>query len=150
MFEGRNGNFVKLNFWGSEKEIEVLATFQFNSNRKRMSVIIKHDGVIKLYCKGADNIILARLSNDDQPFKEDVMNNLNEFSKKGLRTLCIAMKVIGQEEYKRIAKEMKIAEESPDRDNELGMKIKKTLSLLLDFFNPIILFNIYVIVIKKN
>lgn len=125
MFEGRNGNFVKLNFLGSEKDIEVMATFQFNSNRKRMSVIIKHDDVIKLYCKGADNIILARLSNDNQPFKEDVIYNLNEFSKKGLRTLCIAMRIIGQEEYKAIQKEMKIAEESPDRDDKLGRKKKK-------------------------
>ncbi len=86
-----------------------------------MSVIIKHNGVLKLFCKGADNIIIARLSEDNQPFKDEVLFNLNEFSKKGLRTLCIAMKTIGEEEYKQIAKEIKIAEEFPDRDARLGI-----------------------------
>jgi magnesium-transporting ATPase (P-type) len=35
----------------------------FNSDRKRMSVIVKdcEDGIVKLYCKGADNVMLERL-----------------------------------------------------------------------------------------
>jgi len=35
--------------------------FEFNSDRKRMSVIIKHNGLIKMYIKGADSIIKDRL-----------------------------------------------------------------------------------------
>jgi len=30
--------------------------------RKRSSIIIKHDGVLKIFTKGADNIIMERLS----------------------------------------------------------------------------------------
>jgi len=41
--------------------IELLKTFSFDSDRKRMSVIIRHKGIIKLYIKGADNVILDRL-----------------------------------------------------------------------------------------
>lgn len=45
------------------KKVELLNSFEFDSNRKRMSVIIKdpEDKLIKLFIKGADNIIKARL-----------------------------------------------------------------------------------------
>ena len=45
------------------RDVELLKKMEFNSDRKRMSVLIKdaHDGLIKLYTKGADNIILERL-----------------------------------------------------------------------------------------
>lgn len=47
---------------GLEK-YELLATLDFNSTRKRMSVIVREpwSGAIKLYCKGADNVILSRM-----------------------------------------------------------------------------------------
>ena len=32
--------------------------FEFNSDRKRMSVIIRDESKIKMYIKGADNVIL--------------------------------------------------------------------------------------------
>ena len=46
--------------------------FEFDSDRKRMSVIIKDtDGKYKLFIKGADNIIKGRLNNKiTQPFLE--------------------------------------------------------------------------------
>ena len=42
---------------------EVYRKMDFNSDRKRMSVLLKDplDGQIKLYIKGADSIILERL-----------------------------------------------------------------------------------------
>ena len=43
------------------KDIELLNTFEFNSVRKRMSIIIRENNRIKLYIKGADNVIKARL-----------------------------------------------------------------------------------------
>ena len=44
------------------EKIELLRLFEFDSDRKRMSVIVRHQGVIKLYVKGADSIIKSRLS----------------------------------------------------------------------------------------
>jgi magnesium-transporting ATPase (P-type) len=35
-----------------------------------MSVVVLHNGILKLYVKGADATILPRLSKDNQPFKE--------------------------------------------------------------------------------
>lgn len=40
---------------------ELLCILDFNNVRKRMSVILKKDGEIRLYTKGADNVIYDRL-----------------------------------------------------------------------------------------
>jgi phospholipid-translocating ATPase/phospholipid-transporting ATPase len=43
---------------GNEKKVELKFLFEFDSDRKRMSVIIRDDDeVYKLLVKGADNII---------------------------------------------------------------------------------------------
>lgn len=46
-----------------EETYELYRRVEFNSDRKRMSVIIKdpEDGLIKLFIKGADSIIKDRL-----------------------------------------------------------------------------------------
>ena len=43
---------------------EVVCKMEFNSERKRMSVIVKdlQDNTYKLYSKGADSVILQRLN----------------------------------------------------------------------------------------
>lgn len=50
-----------VNVRGKEKRVELLHSFEFDSDRKRMSVIIRDEGIIKMYIKGADSIIKARL-----------------------------------------------------------------------------------------
>jgi phospholipid-transporting ATPase len=43
---------------------QLLHTLAFNSDRKRMSVIVRTpSGAIELWCKGADNMIFDRLAN---------------------------------------------------------------------------------------
>jgi magnesium-transporting ATPase (P-type) len=39
---------------GGEKTFELLEVFPFTSDRKRMSVIIRSNGVIKMYTKGVN------------------------------------------------------------------------------------------------
>nr|CAG8433905.1 14545_t:CDS:10 [Entrophospora candida] len=84
---------------GKESEYEILSICEFNSTRKRMSTIVRGpDGKIKLYCKGADTVILERLGKDN-PFVEQTLHHLEEYATEGLRTLCIAMREISEEEY---------------------------------------------------
>jgi magnesium-transporting ATPase (P-type) len=65
-----------------------------------MSVIVRHDGVIKMYVKGADSIIISRLSKQQpQPFLKPIQDRLDFFAKKGLRTLCLGLKVLREDEY---------------------------------------------------
>lgn len=41
---------------------QILAVLEFNSDRKRMSIIARcPDGRIRLFCKGADTMIMARV-----------------------------------------------------------------------------------------
>ena len=45
---------------------ELLCILDFNNVRKRMSVILRKDGEIRLYTKGADNVIYDRLKSGNQ------------------------------------------------------------------------------------
>ncbi|KAL1918098.1 uncharacterized protein VTP21DRAFT_3364 [Calcarisporiella thermophila] len=100
-FTTRRPNSITVSLNGREVEYELLNICEFNSTRKRMSAIIRDpEGRIKLYCKGADTVILERLS-DQNPFVEPTLAHLEEFATEGLRTLCIAMREIPPEEYEQ-------------------------------------------------
>lgn len=56
--------------------------------------------VIKMYVKGADNMIIQRLDQrEKQVFLEKIQYRLDEFAKMGFRTLMVAYKEIGEKEY---------------------------------------------------
>ena len=85
---------------GEKKTVELLRMFEFNSDRKRMSVLIKDNNIMKLYVKGADNVIRQRLNmQDKQPFLNEANQQLQMFSNKGFRTLVLAMRIVEEEEY---------------------------------------------------
>ncbi|KAK9899263.1 aminophospholipid-transporting P-type ATPase [Cystobasidium minutum MCA 4210] len=84
-----------------QQEFGILNVCEFNSTRKRMSTIIRGpDGKIKLYCKGADTVILERLA-ENNPYTEATLAHLEDYATEGLRTLCIAMREIPEEEYQQ-------------------------------------------------
>ena len=68
-----------------------------------MSVIVRdQNGTIKLYCKGADNVIIPRVSlhpADHRPFTDTTMDHLEQFAREGFRTLVLAYRIIQEEEY---------------------------------------------------
>ena len=48
--------------WEGQRKYKLLNIIEFDSTRKRMSVIVRDpDGKIMLFCKGADSIIEKRL-----------------------------------------------------------------------------------------
>ena len=51
---------------GQAEEYEILQEFPFDSDRKRMTLIVKHKGRYILMCKGADSIMLPRLSKENK------------------------------------------------------------------------------------
>eukprot|EP01062_Namystynia_karyoxenos_P058547 TRINITY_DN5006_c0_g2_i1.p1 TRINITY_DN5006_c0_g2~~TRINITY_DN5006_c0_g2_i1.p1 ORF type:complete len:1424 (+),score=501.25 TRINITY_DN5006_c0_g2_i1:74-4273(+) len=69
---------------------------EFNSDRKRMSIIVKDpQGKLLLFCKGADTVIYERLQQFAQGDRRAAVVStskqfLREFAADGLRTLCIA------------------------------------------------------------
>ncbi|KAK9473910.1 uncharacterized protein V1510DRAFT_362296 [Dipodascopsis tothii] len=98
-FNTRRPKSITINENGVNREYELLNICEFNSTRKRMSAIFRcPDGRIRLFCKGADTVILERLS-PGNPYVEATMQHLEEYAVDGLRTLCLAMRVISDAEY---------------------------------------------------
>ncbi|KAM5191914.1 phospholipid-transporting ATPase IC-like [Mantella aurantiaca] len=99
VFLSRTQSTITISELGKEVMYERLAILDFNSDRKRMSVIVRHpDGSIKLYCKGADTIIYARLHSNNQ-IKDPTQEALDVFANETLRTLCLCYKDISEEEF---------------------------------------------------
>ncbi|KAF8973169.1 calcium transporting ATPase [Flammula alnicola] len=102
-FHTRKPKSVFVNIQGQSQEFEILKVCEFNSTRKRMSTVVRcPDGSIKLYTKGADTVILERLSKN-QPFTETTLAHLEDYATDGLRTLCIAYRDIPEQEYQQWA-----------------------------------------------
>jgi len=72
----RKPKSVFVNIKGQSQEFEILNICEFNSTRKRMSTIVRTpEGQVKLYCKGADTVILERVA-PNQEFAEKTLVHL--------------------------------------------------------------------------
>lgn len=81
-------------------EYEILNVLEFNSTRKRQSVICRYpNGRLVLYCKGADSVIYERLMENRNSFKDTNREHLEYFGAAGLRTLCLAYKDLNSGVY---------------------------------------------------
>lgn len=133
---GRNNDDIILNVLGEDRTYTVLNTLEFNSSRKRMSAIIRMpNGKIVLFCKGADSVIYSRLKRGEQAqLRKSTAEHLEMFAREGLRTLCIAQKEIGEDDYNVWNKEHDLAAGSiVDRDEKLEKvsdAIERDLTLL--------------------
>ncbi|ODH27301.1 hypothetical protein ACO22_04228 [Paracoccidioides brasiliensis] len=100
-FTNRRPKSVIISANGEEQEFELLAVCEFNSTRKRMSTIFRcPDGKIRIYCKGADTVILERL-HEDNPIVDITLQHLEEYASEGLRTLCLAMREVPEDEFQK-------------------------------------------------
>ena len=85
---------------------KLLDIFEFNSDRKRMSVIVEDEsGKISMMTKGADNIMIPRYHEDKKEKFDDLVRHLDEFAAMGLRTLMLGQKELSREEYNQFKQE---------------------------------------------
>ncbi|KAL6702674.1 aminophospholipid translocase [Coniothyrium glycines] len=99
-FVARKPRAVIIEVDGRQLEYELLAVCEFNSTRKRMSTIFRTpEGKIICYTKGADTVILERLGKDN-PYTETTLVHLEEYASEGLRTLCLAMREVSEDEWR--------------------------------------------------
>ncbi|KAF9238250.1 phospholipid-translocating P-type ATPase [Melanogaster broomeanus] len=100
-FVGRSKDAIDVEVLGQPERYTLLKTLEFTSARKRMSVIVRTpDGRIMLYCKGADSVVYERLSSACDPvLKEKTSADMDAFANAGLRTLCVAYRVLTEEEF---------------------------------------------------
>ena len=112
---------------GRDVQYPVFRRMEFNSDRKRMSVVLRDpdDGLIKMYTKGADSVIKERL--DPVQKVPEMMEQVEEFltkaSVKGLRTLLMAMRVLDEGEYKAFQRQVAEAEKDVLQRDKLLAKI---------------------------
>uniref|UniRef100_A0A8C1SEF1 Phospholipid-transporting ATPase n=1 Tax=Cyprinus carpio TaxID=7962 RepID=A0A8C1SEF1_CYPCA len=117
---------------------ELLHTLGFDSTRKRMSVVVKHPLTeqITVYSKGADSVImdLIRPGKRQRKILYKTQNYLNLYAADGLRTLCIAKKVLSKEEYASWLQHHLEAETAIQRREELlfesALRLETNLQLL--------------------
>ncbi|KAJ8679281.1 hypothetical protein QAD02_015068 [Eretmocerus hayati] len=117
----------------------VLKVLPFDSNRRCMSIIVKHphSGEIVLYCKGADSTILSALSSneEDSTVTAKIRQQLHSYARQGLRTLVMAKKPLTQEEYDNWLEKHAAIEASTDHNRERRIrdsfaKLETRLTLL--------------------
>ncbi|XP_006167352.1 probable phospholipid-transporting ATPase VA, partial [Tupaia chinensis] len=109
---------------------ELLHVLGFDATRKRMSVVIRHPLTRKVhvYTKGADSVVMGLLlpcSSDDargrhqRRIRSETQSCLDLYAVEGLRTLCIAKRVLSEEEYADWLEGHLEAESSLDNREEL-------------------------------
>lgn len=142
VFRGRDRNILKLQtpFSSEPDEYELLHVLEFSSARKRMSVVVRkldQDGRLFLLTKGADNIIFDRLSKDDESqakLREQTDKDLQTFASEGLRTLCLAYRLLDNAEYEEWAQAYHDAEIAMDdrevKIDQVSAQLECNLSLL--------------------
>ena len=100
-FIERIGDQYTVRVNGEISNFTLLNRFDFTSERKRSSIIIRDsNNRIKMYMKGADNVILKKI--DEFSFRKllaTTNEHVDKFSKQGLRTLCYSMRFLSLSEY---------------------------------------------------
>ncbi|XP_070983886.1 phospholipid-transporting ATPase VD-like isoform X2 [Oncorhynchus clarkii lewisi] len=125
--------------------VRLLHILPFDSTRKRMSVVVRHPltNQVVVYTKGADSVIMdlaespkgAEQSDGRQGhIREQTQKHLDNYAREGLRTLCIAKKVLEEEEYEMWLKRHAFAETSIENREELllesAQRLETNLTLL--------------------
>ncbi|KAI9199832.1 uncharacterized protein BJ171DRAFT_462045 [Polychytrium aggregatum] len=135
IFLGRENTTIIVRIRGEEKRYQLLQVLEFNSTRKRMSVIVRTpENEIVLHCKGADSVIYERLAPGQMFLKEETSTHLEWFAEAGLRTLCIGTSKISEDMYEKWRQEYHAASCAlADRDakmEEVADRIEQGLTLL--------------------
>jgi len=89
-------NNLYVDFKGERQKWKLLNLIEFNSTRKRMTVVVRDPkGVVHVFCKGADSILFPLLKKTKEGRETERVTNafLEDYSKEGLRTLLLVEKV---------------------------------------------------------
>lgn len=106
--------------WDGERSYKLLNLIEFDSDRKRMTVIVRTpEGKVLVICKGADSIIEKRLKANEEHLAK-TQNFLDDYAKGGLRTLLIASKEISDQEYENWNAKYKKASQSINKEAEVN------------------------------
>ena len=145
-FFGKVGNILKIkriffSFDGKEekneiKKYQILLKIPFSSERQRSTIIVRdlETNKIKIYIKGSDTKIFEKINYySENNILEITKEHVDNFARRGLRTLCYCFKIIQENEYNTWSKRYNIAKENIDKDkliNDLIEEIESNCYLL--------------------
>ncbi|ORY91437.1 hypothetical protein BCR43DRAFT_479794 [Syncephalastrum racemosum] len=116
-FLSRQNKDLLVDVLGTEYTFELLNVLEFNSTRKRMSVIVRRPqpwNDIVLYCKGADNVIMERLAPSQEAVIRQTQHDIDQYSNDGLRTLMLGYRTLDPETYEKWNAELEAASTAAD------------------------------------
>ncbi|XP_027044475.1 probable phospholipid-transporting ATPase IF [Pocillopora damicornis] len=118
-YRGKIGDDIEVKVDDVIERYTLLHVLEFDSTRKRMSVIVKSPrGEHVMLVKGAETAVLDRLASGP---KDITLDHVNEYAEKGLRTLAVGRRVLSGEEYVVInAKINKAKQAILDREEQLA------------------------------
>ena len=109
------------------RKFQLLLKIPFISARQRSSVVVKDLSLnkIKIYNKGSDIKIFEKINEySKKNILEITKDHVNNFARRGLRTLCYSYKVIPQEEWDKWFNEYNILREAKKTNNSLEQKFE--------------------------
>ncbi|XP_062380155.1 phospholipid-transporting ATPase 11C isoform X1 [Sardina pilchardus] len=111
---------------------ELLHVLNFDPVRRRMSVIVRNKtGETLLFCKGADSSIFPRVRQEEV---DRIRTHVERNATDGYRTLCVAYKTLGAEEFAATEERLKEARLAlQDREEKLTAvynQVEKDLTLI--------------------
>lgn len=89
-----------IDFKGRVRGFELLRVLEFDSTRKRMSVIVRDTSSdeISLYCKGAESSVISKCGEGNL---EQCLSDVRKMGELGWRTLVMAYKRMSFDDYKK-------------------------------------------------
>uniref|UniRef100_A0A8C8AMB2 Phospholipid-transporting ATPase n=1 Tax=Otus sunia TaxID=257818 RepID=A0A8C8AMB2_9STRI len=148
ILQSRTPDQVTVDFAGlGSLTFQLLHILPFDSVRKRMSVVVRHpvSNSVVVYTKGADSVMMDLLRTasevgtnnsemEQKKIKERTQKHLDDYARRGLRTLCVAKKVLSDAEYAEWLNHHFLAETSIDNREvlllESAIRLETELTLL--------------------
>lgn len=117
--------------WDGIRKYKLLNLIEFDSTRKRMTVVVRTpEDKILVITKGADSIIEKRLKANSKYLKR-TQGFLDAYAKEGLRTLLIASKQMSEKEYQVWNKKYEKASTSINKEQAIN-KVAEELEVEFD------------------
>ncbi|EOA22419.1 hypothetical protein CARUB_v10003062mg [Capsella rubella] len=98
----RTSGHIVINVRGDMQRFNVLGLHEFDSDRKRMSVILGcPDMSVKLFVKGADSSMFSVMDESYSGVIKETKKQLHAYSSDGLRTLVVGMRELNDSEFEQ-------------------------------------------------
>ncbi|XP_057301942.1 phospholipid-transporting ATPase IF-like isoform X1 [Hydractinia symbiolongicarpus] len=118
IFKGKSSEYMDLEVCGKLERYKILHVLEFDSTRKRMSIILETPRKeILLLCKGAESHVLPRCVSGPS---QETLDHIDGYAELGLRTLTVVSRKIPRSLFEVIDIKLVVAQQAiTDREEQL-------------------------------